>query len=82
MGPRSTTACTAQLDKPSALKTVPRGVAQCLPASGGAVGWGQWRGGAWGLSGWMHSTLYGVGGEVGAELFKLRCLELHTSQHD
>ena len=40
MGPRSTTECTAQLDKPSALKTVPRGVAQCLPASGGGGGVG------------------------------------------
>lgn len=69
MGPRSTNECIDQLDKPSALKTVPRGVAQCLPASrGGGVGWGQWLGGGWGLPGWMHSTLYGVSGKVGAEL--------------
>lgn len=54
-------------------------MAQSLPAFGVGVGWGQWLGGAWGLL-WLHSPLYGVGGEVGAELSE--CLELHTSQHD
>lgn len=73
--------------QPSSINPQPSKLSQgeslsaCLHPGVG-VGWGQWLGRAWGLSGWMHSTLYGVGGEVRAELFKLRCLELHTSQHN
>lgn len=75
MGPQEPNSINPQPSKPSQGELL----RACLH-SGVGVGWGQWLGGAWGLSGWMHSPLYGVGGEVGAELSE--CLELHTSQHD